>query len=195
MPSPNSCQFLHRVLLATFLLWQNTMTKATYKRIWGSQLWRVKSPWLSWWGVWQQAGRHGAGVILRTSHFGPKLHNTEAPSPSRLQDTCFFALDPPREKEETKKNDDFSSKFSSELTRGSSFYMPLIREDPEKPNPGKIFQEEETMGYRVNSLTFVCLSVFKEESQEAMWNCTKVLCKHWTRVPSGLTAKNKRPLN
>lgn len=43
------------------------MPKATYKRkhlIWSSQFQRVRVRPCPWWGVWQQAGRQQAAVVL-----------------------------------------------------------------------------------------------------------------------------------
>jgi hypothetical protein len=52
------------VYLSYFLLlWWDTRTKATYRRVyWGLEFQR-KSLWPLWQEVWQQAGRHSAGAI------------------------------------------------------------------------------------------------------------------------------------
>lgn len=68
---PESCcaKFLSSCVLVTFLLlWQNTMTKATYRRVyWGLQFQRVFL-WPSWWEVWWLAGRHSAQAVVESSH-------------------------------------------------------------------------------------------------------------------------------
>jgi hypothetical protein len=48
----------------------NTMTKETYKRkclIWGLTVSGVRAR-LSWWGTWQQTGRHGSGAVSESLH-------------------------------------------------------------------------------------------------------------------------------
>lgn len=50
-------------VLVTFLLWRDNMVKAIYKNCLGAHVqFQSMSPWPSWWGTWEQAGRHGAGV-------------------------------------------------------------------------------------------------------------------------------------
>ena len=59
-------------LVTLLLLWQNTVTKATYKikhLIWCSQLQRPMSIMV---GAWQQAGRHGTGAVAKSLYL---LHN------------------------------------------------------------------------------------------------------------------------